>query len=148
MNIDKICQILFSFFLRGEVIRQSKVNKGKSSDVFLKTDFRIIFFITGPPEILMRPQSQHVKAGGIASFYCRAHGAPTPQIHWRKNGKKVSCKFSVVFILYTRKIPASLLYNLCNTFVYLTFFIFYFFFLHHYIQYLFYLRYIYIIDTK
>ncbi|CAG5093956.1 Similar to Lar: Tyrosine-protein phosphatase Lar (Drosophila melanogaster) [Cotesia congregata] len=45
---------------------------------------------TGPPKILMRPRSQHVKAGGIASFYCSAHGQPPPQIHWRKNGKKVS----------------------------------------------------------
>ncbi|XP_011315054.1 tyrosine-protein phosphatase Lar isoform X2 [Fopius arisanus] len=44
----------------------------------------------GPPKILMRPRSQHVKTGGIACFYCSAHGAPTPQIHWRKNGKKVS----------------------------------------------------------
>ncbi|KAK0095169.1 hypothetical protein PV326_009058 [Microctonus aethiopoides] len=43
-----------------------------------------------PPKILTRPRSQHVKAGGIASFYCSAHGAPPPQIHWRKNGKKVS----------------------------------------------------------
>ncbi|XP_015116835.1 tyrosine-protein phosphatase Lar isoform X1 [Diachasma alloeum] len=44
----------------------------------------------GPPQILMRPRSQHVKTGGIASFYCSAHGAPTPQIHWRKNGKKIT----------------------------------------------------------
>ncbi|XP_053987358.1 tyrosine-protein phosphatase Lar isoform X7 [Hylaeus volcanicus] len=44
----------------------------------------------GPPTILVRPQSQQVKAGGIASFYCTAEGAPPPQIHWRKNGKKVS----------------------------------------------------------
>ncbi|XP_076757588.1 tyrosine-protein phosphatase Lar isoform X5 [Xylocopa sonorina] len=44
----------------------------------------------GPPTILVRPQSQQVKAGGIASFYCTAEGSPPPQIHWRKNGKKVS----------------------------------------------------------
>ncbi|XP_029041867.1 tyrosine-protein phosphatase Lar isoform X5 [Osmia bicornis bicornis] len=44
----------------------------------------------GPPTILVRPQSQQVKAGGIASFYCTAEGAPPPQIHWRKNGKRVS----------------------------------------------------------
>nr|XP_012139449.1 PREDICTED: tyrosine-protein phosphatase Lar isoform X7 [Megachile rotundata] len=43
-----------------------------------------------PPTILVRPQSQQVKAGGIASFYCTAEGAPPPQIHWRKNGKRVS----------------------------------------------------------
>ncbi|XP_018377770.1 PREDICTED: tyrosine-protein phosphatase Lar isoform X6 [Trachymyrmex cornetzi] len=45
---------------------------------------------TGPPTILVKPQSQQVKAGGIASFYCTAEGAPPPQIHWRKNGKKIS----------------------------------------------------------
>ncbi|XP_014472439.1 PREDICTED: tyrosine-protein phosphatase Lar isoform X4 [Dinoponera quadriceps] len=45
---------------------------------------------SGPPTILVRPQSQQVKAGGIASFYCTAEGAPPPQIHWRKNGKKIS----------------------------------------------------------
>ncbi|XP_076161482.1 tyrosine-protein phosphatase Lar isoform X5 [Ptiloglossa arizonensis] len=44
----------------------------------------------GPPTILVRPQSQQVIAGGIASFYCTAEGAPPPQIHWRKNGKKLS----------------------------------------------------------
>ncbi|XP_044016557.1 tyrosine-protein phosphatase Lar isoform X5 [Aphidius gifuensis] len=54
------------------------------------SDTMFITYMTSPPEILMRPQSQHVKAGGIASFYCRAHGAPPPQIHWRKKGKKVS----------------------------------------------------------
>lgn len=50
--------------------------------------------LAGPPTILVRPQSQQVKAGGIASFYCTAEGAPPPQIHWRKNGKRVSRKFS------------------------------------------------------
>jgi len=44
----------------------------------------------GPPTILVKPQSQQVKAGGIASFYCTAEGAPPPQIHWRKNGKRIS----------------------------------------------------------
>ncbi|KOC68733.1 Tyrosine-protein phosphatase Lar [Habropoda laboriosa] len=44
----------------------------------------------GPPTILVRPQTQQVKAGGIASFYCTAEGLPAPQIHWRKNGKRVS----------------------------------------------------------
>ncbi|XP_033336425.1 tyrosine-protein phosphatase Lar isoform X4 [Megalopta genalis] len=43
-----------------------------------------------PPMILLRPQSQQVKAGGIANFYCTAEGTPPPQIHWRKNGKKIS----------------------------------------------------------
>lgn len=43
-----------------------------------------------PPEILRRPRSQQVKAGGIASFYCDARGDPQPQIQWRKNGKKLT----------------------------------------------------------
>ncbi|XP_044590201.1 tyrosine-protein phosphatase Lar isoform X7 [Cotesia glomerata] len=54
------------------------------------SDSMFITYMTSPPKILMRPRSQHVKAGGIASFYCSAHGQPPPQIHWRKNGKKVS----------------------------------------------------------
>ncbi|XP_076293559.1 tyrosine-protein phosphatase Lar isoform X3 [Lasioglossum baleicum] len=45
---------------------------------------------SGPPTIVVRPQSLQVKAGGPASFYCTAEGTPTPQIHWRKNGKKLS----------------------------------------------------------
>lgn len=53
---------------------------------------RVIFLFAGPPTILVKPQSQQVKAGGIASFYCTAEGAPPPQIHWRKNGKKISRK--------------------------------------------------------
>jgi hypothetical protein len=48
----------------------------------------------GPPTILVKPQSLHVKGGGIASFYCTAEGAPSPQIHWRKNGKKISRKLA------------------------------------------------------
>lgn len=49
----------------------------------------------GPPTILVKPQSQNVKAGGIASFYCTAEGQPPPQIHWRKNGKRISRKFAL-----------------------------------------------------
>ncbi|XP_076229923.1 tyrosine-protein phosphatase Lar isoform X5 [Nomia melanderi] len=54
------------------------------------SDTQYITYMTSPPTILVRPQSQQVKAGGIASFYCTAQGAPPPQIHWRKNGKKVT----------------------------------------------------------
>ncbi|XP_060827194.1 tyrosine-protein phosphatase Lar isoform X7 [Bombus pascuorum] len=54
------------------------------------SDSQYITYMTSPPTILVRPQSQQVKAGGIASFYCTAEGAPPPQIHWRKNGKRVS----------------------------------------------------------
>lgn len=60
------------------------------------------FLFAGPPTILVKPQSQQVKAGGIASFYCTAEGAPPPQIHWRKNGKRISRKsvFSPDFSLF------------------------------------------------
>lgn len=47
---------------------------------------------TGPPKILVRPRSQQVKAGKIASFYCSADGTPNAQIHWRKNTKRFSGK--------------------------------------------------------
>ncbi|KAK0084695.1 hypothetical protein PV325_006566 [Microctonus aethiopoides] len=67
-----------------EVCRPERSERGNHNDNFF------IFPCTDPPKILTRPRSQHVKAGGIASFYCSAHGAPPPQIHWRKNGKKVS----------------------------------------------------------
>ncbi|XP_015173423.1 PREDICTED: tyrosine-protein phosphatase Lar isoform X10 [Polistes dominula] len=54
------------------------------------SDSQYITYMTNPPMILVKPQSQQVKAGGIASFYCTAQGAPPPQIHWRKNGKRIS----------------------------------------------------------
>ncbi|XP_023318195.1 tyrosine-protein phosphatase Lar isoform X3 [Trichogramma pretiosum] len=44
----------------------------------------------GPPRFLGKPQSLKVKAGGIASFFCSASGSPPPQIHWRKNGRKIT----------------------------------------------------------
>ncbi|XP_043260658.1 tyrosine-protein phosphatase Lar isoform X5 [Colletes gigas] len=50
----------------------------------------IIAQIGDPPTFLVRPQSQQVKAGGVASFYCTAEGTPPPKIHWRKNGKKIT----------------------------------------------------------
>ncbi|XP_074033755.1 tyrosine-protein phosphatase Lar-like [Leptinotarsa decemlineata] len=43
-----------------------------------------------PPEIKVKPRNLHVRAGGIAAFYCAAQGDPTPVIQWKKNGKKVS----------------------------------------------------------
>ncbi|XP_075224407.1 tyrosine-protein phosphatase Lar isoform X3 [Lycorma delicatula] len=43
-----------------------------------------------PPEITLKPRNQQVKANGIAAFYCAARGDPTPQIQWRKNGKRLS----------------------------------------------------------
>ncbi|XP_043282785.1 tyrosine-protein phosphatase Lar isoform X3 [Venturia canescens] len=58
------------------------------------SDSQFITYMTSPPKILVRPRSQEVKAGGIASFYCSSHGTPSPQIHWRKNGKKFSASQS------------------------------------------------------
>lgn len=42
-----------------------------------------------PPEIVEKPKDVAVRSGGIAAFYCRARGEPTPQLSWRKNGRKV-----------------------------------------------------------
>eukprot|EP00092_Neocalanus_flemingeri_P080026 GFUD01099773.1.p1 GENE.GFUD01099773.1~~GFUD01099773.1.p1 ORF type:complete len:211 (-),score=27.31 GFUD01099773.1:16-648(-) len=44
---------------------------------------------TDPPEIERPPQSQAVKSGGIAAFYCYATGEPAPSFTWKKNGKKL-----------------------------------------------------------
>ena len=44
---------------------------------------------TDPPEIIEPPRDGAVRSGGIAAFYCRAKGDPTPQLSWRKNGRKV-----------------------------------------------------------
>ena len=42
-----------------------------------------------PPEIIQKPHDVAVRSGGVAAFYCRARGEPTPTISWRKNGRKV-----------------------------------------------------------
>ncbi|XP_017884551.1 tyrosine-protein phosphatase Lar isoform X7 [Ceratina calcarata] len=54
------------------------------------SDSQYITYMTNPPTVLVRPQSQSVKAGNIASLHCTAEGSPAPQIQWRKNGKKLS----------------------------------------------------------
>ena len=46
-------------------------------------------FLLDPPEIERPPQSQAVKSGGIAAFYCYATGEPAPSFTWKKNGKKL-----------------------------------------------------------
>ncbi|KAG8188904.1 hypothetical protein JTE90_014959 [Oedothorax gibbosus] len=43
-----------------------------------------------PPAIETFPQDQTVASGGIAVFVCTAVGNPSPQIEWRKNGKRVT----------------------------------------------------------
>lgn len=52
-----------------------------------------LFVFADPPEIMLKPRNQQVKAGGIASFYCAARGDPPPVIQWRKNGKRVSGRY-------------------------------------------------------
>ena len=46
-------------------------------------------FFADPPVIKEAPQSQRVKAGGIAAFVCIATGDPTPHITWRKDKKPI-----------------------------------------------------------
>jgi netrin-G3 ligand len=54
-----------------------------------------------PPEIVERPKDVAVRSGGIAAFYCRARGEPTPQLSWRKNGRKVCvCFIFLLLLLY------------------------------------------------
>ncbi|XP_066595289.1 tyrosine-protein phosphatase Lar isoform X3 [Prorops nasuta] len=54
------------------------------------SDSQYITYMTSPPTILLKPQTQHVKTGGIASFFCTADGQPSPEIHWRKNNRQLS----------------------------------------------------------
>lgn len=68
---------------------------------------RVIFLFAGPPTILVKPQSQQVKAGGIASFYCTAEGSPPPQIHWRKNSKRISRKSRAYFHIFSFPVSIS-----------------------------------------
>ena len=42
-----------------------------------------------PPEIDRPPQSQSVKSGGTAAFFCYATGQPSPSFTWKKNGNKL-----------------------------------------------------------
>ncbi|XP_053675759.1 tyrosine-protein phosphatase Lar [Anopheles nili] len=42
-----------------------------------------------PPEIIKKPVNQGVRVGGVATFFCEAHGDPQPTVIWRKNSKKI-----------------------------------------------------------
>lgn len=42
------------------------------------------------PRITLAPKDQKVADNGIISFFCKASGNPAPDIHWRKNGKRVA----------------------------------------------------------
>lgn len=55
----------------------------------------MILWFAEPPDIIVKPSVQATKAAGVASFWCSASGTPKPQIHWRKNGKKISGKFFI-----------------------------------------------------
>ncbi|CAG7830656.1 unnamed protein product [Allacma fusca] len=57
-----------------------------------------IQYLTHPPQIVERPKDLRVRVGSIATFYCRVTGDPPPQVHWRKNGKKVSPAHSRIVI--------------------------------------------------
>ena len=50
---------------------------------------KLILLSLDPVEIDRPPQSQSVKSGGTAAFYCYASGQPTPSFTWKKNGKKL-----------------------------------------------------------
>lgn len=54
---------------------------------FSKVDYS---FVSDPPEITLKPNSQQVRHGGSVSFYCAARGDPSPQLFWRKNEKRIS----------------------------------------------------------
>ena len=54
--------------------------------------------VADPPQIVERPKDLKVRVGSIATFYCRVTGDPAPQVHWRKNGKKVSPAHSRIVI--------------------------------------------------
>jgi receptor-type tyrosine-protein phosphatase F len=54
--------------------------------------------LSDPPQIVEKPKDQKVKVGSIATFYCRVTGDPPPQVHWRKNGKKLTSVHSRINI--------------------------------------------------
>ena len=70
------------------IIRYSKLMELFLFLSLFPSNFSIIQLLD-PPEIVERPKDVAVRSGGIAAFYCRARGEPTPQLSWRKNGRKV-----------------------------------------------------------
>ena len=42
------------------------------------------------PKVTVAPRDQHVADNGIVSFFCKASGNPAPDVHWRKDGRRVS----------------------------------------------------------
>jgi len=39
--------------------------------------------------VVVAPEDQKVSQNGIANFYCRATGSPTPNVEWRKSGQRI-----------------------------------------------------------
>jgi len=48
----------------------------------------MVYWYTAPA-IVVAPEDQKVTAFGIANFYCRATGSPTPEVEWRKSGQRI-----------------------------------------------------------
>ena len=42
------------------------------------------------PQITTAPKDQKVVEDGVVSFFCKASGNPSPDIHWQKGGKRIS----------------------------------------------------------
>ncbi|XP_064626984.1 tyrosine-protein phosphatase Lar-like isoform X3 [Lineus longissimus] len=42
------------------------------------------------PRITLAPRDHKVMEGGTVSFFCKSSGNPAPDIHWLKNGKRVT----------------------------------------------------------
>ena len=42
------------------------------------------------PKITVAPEDQKVEENGAVTFYCRASGHPTPDVFWRREGRRVS----------------------------------------------------------
>lgn len=47
-------------------------------------------YFSDSPRITLAPTDQKVAENGIISFFCKASGNPAPDIHWKKNSKRIS----------------------------------------------------------
>ena len=73
----------------------------------------LFLFLLDPPEIVERPKDVAVRSGGMAAFYCRAKGEPSPQLSWRKNGRKVRVCLCVIYLSLLGSI--AIIYSVANT---------------------------------
>jgi len=51
---------------------------------------RVVSVCSDAPKVTVAPRDQHVADNGIVSFFCKASGNPAPDVHWRKDGRRVS----------------------------------------------------------